>query len=60
MQGEDEINIVHMIVEEVVTAELIVAEEADLVIKEVDVVVHLMEIEVVEGAVEVIHVDPRS
>ena len=28
-------------------------------IKEVDVVVHLMEIEVVEGAVEVIHVDPR-
>ena len=58
--GEEENIIVHLIVVEEATVELIVGVEEDLVSKEDEVVVHLMVTEVVEEVVEVIHVDPRS
>ncbi len=58
--GEEENIIVHLIVVEEATVELIVVVEEDLVSKEDEVVVHLMVTEVVEEVVEVIHVDPRS
>ena len=58
--GEEENIIVHLIVVEEATVELIVVVEVDLVSKEDEVVVHLMVTEVVEEVLEVIHVDPRS